>query len=167
MRKIADFSERQEPCELCDEGVAHLQPHGKIAFPYGSGEEAVELTITGPVWECKACGGRYTGEGVEEMMHDAVCDHLGRLRPSQIRKIRSALGMSQRAFGEHTEIGVASIKRWEAGAQIQSKVYDGLLRFYLSECGERKDKTKLAAPTFRTTLAMDRYAAADVFKLAA
>lgn len=166
MNKIVDLTDYQEPCELCEVGVAQLA-HGKITFHYGAGEEAVELTVNGPVWECETCGGRYTGEGAEEMMHDAVCDHLGRLRPSQIRKIRSALGMSQRVFGEHSEIGVASIKRWEAGTQIQSKVYDGLLRFYLSDIENQKKKAKRSTPIFRTKLEKDRHAAADAFKLAA
>lgn len=167
MSEIADFSDRQEPCELCDEGVAHLQPLGKIEFPYGVLDEAVELTVCGPIWECDTCGGRYTGAGAEEIMHDAVCDHLGRLRPSQIREIRREFGMSQRAFGEHTEIGVASIKRWEAGAQIQSKIYDGLLRYHLSKVEDHKERSAYPTPTFRTVLTDDRYEAASRFKLAA
>ena len=74
-------------CPLCggERITTSTHPH---AFEYGSGDSAVELTVTVPVRRCDDCEFDYLDEVAEGMKHDAVCEHLGVLRPSRIRHTR-------------------------------------------------------------------------------
>ena len=168
MTDIAYEQTSVQPCELCNDGMAILRMQ-QSNFPYGIGPEQVMLQAQVPTWVCESCHGTYHGEGTEDAEHDAVCDHLDRLRPSAIRGLRLQLGMNQREFGDHTGIGVASIKRWESGAQIQTKAFDNLLRFYRDQPGRigMPSARNWGQPVFRTHIPRERHAAAAVFELAA
>jgi putative zinc finger/helix-turn-helix YgiT family protein len=91
-------------------------------------DDVVELAAQVPVWACGACGDRYTDSQAEEIRHETVCRHLGRLTPREIRELRDALGYSQRDWAELTGFGIASIKRWETGALIQGLAQDRYMR---------------------------------------
>jgi putative zinc finger/helix-turn-helix YgiT family protein len=98
------------------------------SFTYGAGDQAVELSVRVPVWTCEVCGDQYTDSVAEEIRHAAVCRHLGRLTPDKIIRLRKTYELSQSEFADLTGIGIASIKRWEAGNQIQSESFDKFMR---------------------------------------
>jgi len=116
-----------ETCALCGDTAAStsIVDH---EFDYRHGGEMVTLTARVPVMECHSCGEVYFGDGAEEIKHEAVCRHLGRLTPKEVVEIRKNLKMSQAQLAEHTGIGVASIKRWETGLVIQGAALDRQLR---------------------------------------
>jgi putative zinc finger/helix-turn-helix YgiT family protein len=97
-------------------------------FLYGSSEDIASLTARVPVRSCLECGQSFTDEEAEAYRHEAVCTHLGRLTPSNIRAIRESNGLTQEQFAEISGFGVASIKRWECANQIQNLSADRYLR---------------------------------------
>lgn len=99
-----------------------------VAFFHGDGRDAVELSVQMPVWSCDACDFGYEGEEGEVMRHEAVCRHVGRLTPSEIRGIRTACDLTRADVSSLTGFDVASVGRWEAGNQIQSASADVALR---------------------------------------
>ena len=101
-------------------------------FNYGPEADGIVLSAEVPVWTCQECGDQVMGEEAEDIMHDVVCAHLGRLNPREVRSIRNGFGMLQEDFAEFTGYGTASIKRWEAGSQIQSESVDKHLRLVRS-----------------------------------
>lgn len=115
-------------CDACGEEGGVTVAERTQSFRYGEGEDAVELTVEVPVYECVHCGLSYTDDLAEELRHAEVCRHLDRLPPSQIRGIRRLHGVSQEEFSEISRIGIASLARWETGAVIQNPGYDEYLR---------------------------------------
>jgi putative zinc finger/helix-turn-helix YgiT family protein len=132
-------------CELCD-GEAVLS-YETQEFNYGPESDGIVLSAQVPVWNCQACDEQILGEGAEEIMHEAVCAYLGRLTPREVKALRTSFGMLQDDFAELTGYGTASIKRWEAGSQIQSDSVDKHLRLIRSvgahEARKRTRKPKL------------------------
>lgn len=59
---------------------------------------------------------------------DAIRESEGLLLPAQIRALREALGLSQRAFEELLGVGPKTVVRWEKGTVFQNKATDALLR---------------------------------------
>ena len=114
-------------CEFCESSEITKSTKTEI-FIYGAGLDAVELTASVPVIYCSSCGESYADGEAELSRHDAVCRHLGRLTPEEIREIRRGYGLTQRELASLTGIGEASIKRWELGNQIQNSSCDNLLR---------------------------------------
>lgn len=147
-----------QDCELCGEGTARLSTVG-MSFKYGVGASSVELTADVPVWECETCGEAYTAEGAEAAQHDRICEHLGRLKPSQIVAMRNKLGLTQSEFADHLGISRPSVARWETGAQVQSGFYDKALREELAKLDMQEHRH-----VFRTDVT-DRAAAALSFDL--
>jgi putative zinc finger/helix-turn-helix YgiT family protein len=116
-----------QECAACGEEAARLI-HRIEKFPYLQGEDQVMLEARVPVWECGACSTSFTEGDAEEIRHAAVCHHLGRLTPAEVRAIREQYKLSQQEWAERTGLGAASIKRWETGNLIQSEGYDRYLR---------------------------------------
>lgn len=117
-----------ESCSACGEEGGVTLTIRRQQFRYGEGESAVELSVNVPVHDCSRCGLSYTAAEAEDIRHAAICKHLGRLTPSEIRAIRRIHGASQEQFSEASGIGVASLARWETAAVIQSEGYDRYLR---------------------------------------
>ncbi|QNA85285.1 helix-turn-helix domain-containing protein [Sphingomonas sp. So64.6b] len=162
MTDIVPTDVSTEPCRLCDDSVAAAGNRVEH-FVYGDGDDAVMLRAMIPIWSCIACGGSYYGEDAEKAMHNAVCDHLGRLRPGEIKAIRLRRGLNQIEFGDETGIGSASIKRWESGSQIQTKAFDNLLR-YFAKGPLPLTANNFGEPVFQTNVE-ERRDAADHFSL--
>jgi putative zinc finger/helix-turn-helix YgiT family protein len=116
-----------EECAICGEHAAHGAVEQQ-EFAYRDGAREVVLHADIPVINCEACGETYAAEGAEEAQHAAVCRYLGRMTPADIRALRERLGLSQARLAELTQIGIASIKRWEAGSTIQNASLDAKLR---------------------------------------
>jgi putative zinc finger/helix-turn-helix YgiT family protein len=123
----------QERMTCCACGNEHAQvAYETESFPYGIGENQVTLTARVPVISCEECGSRLTDGSAEDIRHAAVCRHLGRLAPDAIRAIREGYGLSQQEWADRTGIGIASVKRWEAGNLIQNDAMDRYLRLLLN-----------------------------------
>lgn len=149
-------------CEFCDDGVVTASMETQ-PFQYGEGKDAHVLEAYVPVWTCSSCGEKFTDGDAERIRHDVTCVYLGRLTPDQLRASRKAAGYTQEEWAALSRHGVASIKRWESGNQIQSASADLLLRLLdnpdvraivardLSRCGTPEE------PTFQV-LVVERYA---------
>jgi putative zinc finger/helix-turn-helix YgiT family protein len=103
-------------------------------------QETVELTgerngesfsVSVPGMVCSKCGfstisnkqsGKFT-----QAVSDAYRSAHGLLTGTDLKRLRTRLGMSQVEFAEHLGVGPASVKRWECG-QIQDKAMDQLIR---------------------------------------
>jgi putative zinc finger/helix-turn-helix YgiT family protein len=96
-------------------------------FPYGRGEDAVEISVRLPVRKCRKCSFEFFDEEAEDLRHEAVCRHLGRLTPQQIKDLREKYGFSRADLERITGLGEASIARWERGELIQNAGNDSLL----------------------------------------
>lgn len=70
-------------CPDCGSGIFTVSKKEDV-FEYGCGEDAVELRVLVPVHECDSCGFAFTGGGAEDLRHESVCQHLGRMRPKDI-----------------------------------------------------------------------------------
>jgi len=139
-------------------------------FQYGEGEDAAILKARVVMWSCDECGEQFTEGDAEIARHDAVCAHLGRLNPAELRTIREYLGYSQDAWANFTKIGVASIKRWETGGQIQNPALDQYIRLlqnpeaYKILLGHSVSPSQ-ATPQFRTPLTEGVRQRARLFEL--
>lgn len=109
-------------------------------FEYGHGEDAVELSVTIPVHMCESCGYQFTDGDAEDIRHEAVCRHLGRMPPAKILELRKANCLTRADLAALTGIGSASLARWETGQLIQGAAHDSLLYLLLN-----KDNLELLA----------------------
>ena len=100
-------------------------------FEFGEGTTRQMVSATIPILHCESCRGEFESADTFAAKHDAVCDHLGLLRPSQVKELRKQFG-SRESFASATGIGAASIARWESGALIQSSAYDRYMRLLVS-----------------------------------
>jgi transcriptional regulator with XRE-family HTH domain len=92
------------------------------------------------------------------------------LRPSNIRALRERHHLAQEQFAALTGIGVASIKRWEAGNLIQGDALDRYLRVLQSPAGFNELRNveapqRVTEPKFRTPIAEETRRKAATFAL--
>jgi putative zinc finger/helix-turn-helix YgiT family protein len=160
-------------CDECGARAAQLS-FQEERFPYGAGDEAVELSARVPVWVCGHCGHSYTDGDAEDARQEAVCKHLGVLAPSEIRATRRMYEMSQAEFAKVTGFGLASVKRWEAGSLVQNVAADRLLRLLRSDAAimvklmaidEARTAEAPGAIVFQTPVSNENRAAAAEFVL--
>lgn len=158
-------------CPDCDE-LAATRSIKSQQFPYGTPEKQVVLEAMVPVWTCGKCGYEYTDHEAEDLRHAAVCAHLGLIPPSSIVSMRKRLGLTQEDLAELTQLGKASIKRWETGNTVQNASADMLLRLcddQVSRCVmvriSRERQEGVTEPNFRTPITESQRVAANVFKL--
>ena len=159
MNKNTDLLNSQSPQEnkLCPEcGSGNLKiSEEEYRFPYGIGGESLELTANVKVEKCKDCGFSYLGQEAEKACHNAICDHLGLMKPSQIKSLRDYYGITQSEFSKITGLGEATLSRWERGIVIQNKAYDNYLyllgldkNFHVIR--EREESAKPIEPTLKS-----------------
>lgn len=101
-------------------------------FPYGVGNDTVELSCEVPFRKCSDCGFSFIDGEAEDICHEEVCKHLGMMTPSKIKALRGLYELTQAQFSEITKLGEATLSRWERGIVIQNQAYDNylyLLRF--------------------------------------
>jgi putative zinc finger/helix-turn-helix YgiT family protein len=157
----------QPICQNC--GLGKLVCAWKIQrFCYGA-DPGVMLEAHVPVWSCPACGDQFTDGAAEEIRHEVVCRHLGRLTPKEIRALRESYDLSQDAWANATGVGLASVKRWESGNQIQGEALDNLMRLLahpenLSRIARGRASDALE-PRLRSQLPDSVYVAATQFSL--
>ena len=165
-----------QDCEECGayESVSCTIRHQR--FIYGSGADKAALDVEVPVWSCRECGFGFTAHRAEAIRHDAVCRHLDRPTPDDIRALRRRFGMSQEDLARATRLGPASIKRWESGNQIPSASVaialrllelPGNMEFLCDLASEGKSGVgrHLPSPTFRTPMSQKSFKDAERFVL--
>lgn len=114
---------------VCGEcGSKKIETNQEIyKFPYGVGDEAVELSCKVPLRKCIDCGFSFIDGESEDICHEEVCKHLGVMPPSQIKALRGLYELTQAQFSEITKLGEATLSRWERGVVIQNQAYDNYL----------------------------------------
>ena len=122
-------SEEHLTCPDCESDQVETR-YERHSFEYGPPGDSVTLSATVPVHYCRNpdCGEAFLGEEAVRIRHEAVCAHLGLLTPYAIKELRVKKGGSATAFAIVTGIGMASLQRWESGAQLQSRSQDNFLR---------------------------------------
>ena len=114
-------------CPMCGD-TGTTTSWNRHTFDYGTGESAAELTVSVPVRRCDTCEFEYLDEAAERLKHESVCQHLGVLPPTEIRRIREDLRMTRARFAQVTGLGEASLNRWENGLTVQTHANDRYLR---------------------------------------
>ena len=107
-------------------------------FPYGVGDDAIELSCEIPIRKCTDCGFSFMDGEAEDLCHAAICEHLGVMSPEQIKELRVLYKLTQTQFCEITKLGEATLSRWERGIVIQNSAYDNYL--YLLGFRENLDR---------------------------
>ena len=115
-------------CAKCRERTVVIAP---IAYSTPMHHDGREYTITIAdltVPRCAKCGSF-------AFDHEACCQidaafrkQIGLLAPEEIRLQREALGLTEQQLADHLRIAVATLSRWETGAQIQQRSLDLLMR---------------------------------------
>jgi putative zinc finger/helix-turn-helix YgiT family protein len=115
-------------CPVCGKG--HLEQRVVTErFDYGEGKKKVRVVADNvPVQVCTHCQETFSGPKAGLIRHRAICRALGLLTPEEICAIRERLGLSQAQFAKLTDIGEATISRWERGRLLQNKAMDRYLR---------------------------------------
>lgn len=161
MSAIENLESGVELCVSCGAaGVTHSVQTQQ--FAYNEGGDEVLLTAQIPVIQCGVCGEAYTGADAEEIQHEAVCRYLGRLTPAEIRELRRRHGYTQAKLAERSGIGIASIKRWEAGSLIQNASLDARLRSLDEKAASAAPRPQ---PQFQTQVRPESCEAAKHFRL--
>lgn len=124
--KIIPFPATQFECVLCGSNEVTTRQE-EISFPVSTRGKEETLHVKIPVHQCKECDFEFTGPTADKIQHDAVCNFLNVMTPSEVREIRKKFGLTQAKFAERTGIGIASINRWEKGGSIQNPAMDNYL----------------------------------------
>lgn len=128
-----------------------------------------EFTVEGiKRWVCDKCG--------NDVMAASEADHLGHalasayakskglLSPSEIRKLREMLGMSQKDFECLLGVSTPTASRWETGAVQQSKPVDNLMRL-IRDVPEAREKLLERVETRHEAHEKLSYTASSQFKM--
>lgn len=113
-------------CFNCESG----EPIEKISAVSGT-VRGESYTVFVPAMACPQCGeivlDARQGAAYSLAITDAYrrAHHL--LTSTEIKAARERLGLTQQQFADHVGVGVASIRRWEAGA-LQDESSDKLIR---------------------------------------
>jgi DNA-binding transcriptional regulator YiaG len=115
-------------CGECGSASLHWeQVDSEVPFRVRAGPRQVAKAIV-PRGTCRDCGAHVYPHEALVLQHEAVCRSLGVLTPREISESRKRLAISQAHLAKLASLGVASIRRWERGACIQSKASDRHLR---------------------------------------
>jgi putative zinc finger/helix-turn-helix YgiT family protein len=122
----ANYSDVVIVCPSC--GGPNVKTENKNrTFPYGCDSEKVELTVQVPVRVCTDCDFSFLDRVAERLCHEAICQYLKVMSPSQIRDLRELYSLNQSQFAKLTGLGEATLSRWERGVVIQNRAYDSFL----------------------------------------
>jgi DNA-binding transcriptional regulator YiaG len=82
------------------------------------------------VLQCRNCSEIVLDDAADARLNDALRKEIGLLAPEEIRQNRLALGYTQQQLADYLRISMFTLSRWEAGAQIQQRGMDSLLRVF-------------------------------------
>ena len=148
MPHVPDF------CPVCDATDHPFTPVKRKLEQEFRGET---FEVEGSAFHCKHCEFAIAAPGALEALRVATLDAYrqrhGLLTSAEIVARRNAMGMSQRTFAAHLDIGVASLQRWEKGLMVQDRANDFVLRsrtdhtLYFPSFGQSSARTKRAHVT--------------------
>ena len=127
--------------------------------------KGVDIDYMAEAFVCPVCGLEagtvQTAAGVQRAIADVYREKVSLLTSREIKSLRKAKGFTQQQLADATNVGIASIKRWETG-MIQSRSMDHALRIQLQDDIRPDDNTgnreidlariKLIATTFEKIL---------------
>lgn len=125
-RKLSQTNGESFQCPDC-ESFEVRTTWKEHSFRYGLEDNACDIVASLPFRSCPNCHLEFLDHVGEQLMHDAVCKHLGLLTPNEILRLRESQGFSRQQFADLTKLGEATIERWERGALIQNATNDQLL----------------------------------------
>ena len=134
-------------CPSCGENEFSISTE-KDHFVFGCDDDAVELTAYVPVHTCDNCEFQFTSGDADDIRHEAICRHLGRMPPKAIRGLRKASDLSRADFAQITGIGSASLARWETGQLIRGTAHDNLLYLLLDKSNLERLAAKKPEPEY-------------------
>ena len=82
------------------------------------------------VYQCTKCGEIVLDDEANCRISDALRSAVGLLFPSQIRRMRESLYLTQRRLATALQISESTLSRWETGAQLQQRCMDRMLRAF-------------------------------------
>lgn len=102
-----------------------------------------EVHYQGPKWVCAECGAAFMSpeqatQGVKIAVETYQRKH-SLLTAEQIREGRKSKNLSTKELAKGTKLGVATIKRLEAGTTVQQPSTNRLLQVFLSDGAELPD----------------------------
>lgn len=148
---MKDNTEMAIVCDACGESAATARGEWQD-FEYNDGRKSMMLRAYVDVISCASCGTQYTGPDAEERRHEAICGHLGRMTPAEIRDLRSKFNLTQAELARKLDgVSLASVKRWEGGDCIQGAASDTRLRALHQELASERGATRFT-PRFVTKL---------------
>ena len=89
-----------------------------------------EIPVRAQATVCNKCGFQVMTDeqsaAYTMVSADAFREKHGLLTSNEMKTLRRRLGMNQQAFAKYLKVGVASVKRWEAGL-VQDDAMDELI----------------------------------------
>jgi putative zinc finger/helix-turn-helix YgiT family protein len=116
------------PCSNCRQQTVERQtlPYS-TELHYDGRTYSVEISeLSAP--RCTNCGAIVLDDRANDQIMNALCSQIGLLTPGQIRRNRMFLGLEPRDFAVRLWVGESTVSRWEAGAAIQQRSLDNLMR---------------------------------------
>jgi|GEM_PF-3466558 len=115
-------------CPECGQGQLRTITRTE-EFDFDLGDEIVKVRAENvPVEKCDRCGEEMSGPAAARVRHEAICRAAGLLAPSEIKAIRDEFGWSQQHMAELTDIGIATLSRWERGRLLQNRSHNKILQ---------------------------------------
>src|SRR5207237_108542 len=93
-------------------------------FDHGGRKKPIHVTAVLPIKHCRRCDFSFEDWETETARHRAACAAVGVQAPEDIRRLRKALGLSQKELARLTRLGGATLNRWERGHLMQNGAYD-------------------------------------------
>lgn len=115
-------------CEKCRQRAVAL---ARMSYTTQMDHDGRKYTVAIPdllVPQCGNCGTIVLDEEANCRISAAFRQEAGLLSPEQIRRHRTALGLTQQALADLLGVAVFTLSRWETGAQIQQRSLDRFLR---------------------------------------
>ena len=120
-------------CECCVAGHLDVQLLPEtIEYETEDGPISVDC-VQVPFHVCDSCGSTFVTAETLRARHDYICEHLGIIKPSQIKQLRDRHRLSQAEFARITDFGVASLSRWERGRSLPNAGNNNYLLLLLEE----------------------------------
>jgi DNA-binding transcriptional regulator YiaG len=129
---VKSIQDEEFVCPDCESRNSRMEVVND-SFDYGTGADVVRLSALTPIVVCEDCAEEFMTEAGAFSRHEAVCRHLGLLTPTELKAARKAKGLSQVGLAELSNLGAASIARWESGQNLPTKANDNYIRLLLAK----------------------------------
>jgi putative zinc finger/helix-turn-helix YgiT family protein len=116
-------------CENCGNREAYPDILGDYATSMEHDGRTDEVHVTNlDVVRCRSCGFVALPNPALRRLSDRLREVVGVMSPEEIRARREGLGLTQKEMAHYLQVAEGTLSRWEAGAQIQQRCMDKLLR---------------------------------------